>query len=173
MEAAALRVGARRRARGSGRSRRDAPSEPRLAAHGAQLGVGSRAAAELRARADAPHRAARCGTRAAPARPQEGTGNALSGDELKRTQRTFMRLDNNADGEVDFDEFRQIVAKVTRQRGSAMKSEAWMRSAFEAVDRDTNGQIGFAEFLEAHAQLEATPSVQPEAGGAGAQAAES
>ncbi|KAG8464943.1 hypothetical protein KFE25_012306 [Diacronema lutheri] len=104
---------------------------------------------------------------------QEGTGNALSGDELKRTQRTFMRLDNNADGEVDFDEFRQIVAKVTRQRGSAMKSEAWMRSAFEAVDRDTNGQIGFAEFLEAHAQLEATPSVQPEAGGAGAQAAES
>lgn len=88
---------------------------------------------------------------------------ALTGDELTRSRRIFQRIDRNADGEIEFAEFCQVVAKIMRQRGVPTHSEQWLRSAFDSVDRDRNGQIDFDEFVEAHNTLEAGGQLQSSA----------
>lgn len=68
---------------------------------------------------------------------KEHFGKSISDEELEQI---FSRVDSDMSGEIDYSEF--VMATMSQQK---LASQNRLRSAFEAFDKDGNGQISPAE----------------------------
>jgi len=69
--------------------------------------------------------------------------------DKQQAARLFSEYDDDGSGELDFDEFREVMREIA---GKSL-SDAQLQEAFAAVDTDGNGMVSWDEFLEGQQEL--------------------
>lgn len=69
--------------------------------------------------------------------------------DKEQAARLFSEHDDDGSGELDFDEFREVMREIA---GKAL-SDKQLQEAFSAVDTDGNGMVSWDEFLEGQQEL--------------------
>ena len=85
----------------------------------------------------------------APTIRRESIVAGFTDADKEQAARLFSEYDDDGSGELDFDEFREVMREIA---GKTL-SDKQLQEAFTAVDTDGNGMVSWDEFLEGQQEL--------------------